>query len=434
MNLRERLRAMRPAGSPVPAAAPPAAEPAPPSGHGPAPPGARTLRTRAGEAWCIEHVHPFDRPWGTAWLGAVLAVPEAGWRRLCGPGQPPQVLTLRDAAFIDVETTGLERGAGTYAFLIGVGRFVPEGLRVRQFLMCDYDEEVPVLQGLLDELQGARCVVTFNGKTFDWPLLATRAVLNRLHLPELPHLDLLHPARRLWGELVPSCRLVHLEESVLRLVRTGDVPSELIPRIYFEFVRTRDPGPLQPVIDHNRRDVITMAALAGYLGAAMAEPLGASPGGRPLAAAELYGIAQWLSARGELPLAVTCLEEALRRQPAQRVAAACKRLLAGLLKRLDDYPRAAAVWEAMAAEGIQPLEACVELAKYHEHVTKQLAAAREWTLRALDILERRRLLRGLRQEPCAAGHEYTLEALLHRLDRIEAKLRRRACGARLAGF
>lgn len=430
MNLRERLRLMKPAGT-SPQAPPAHTSPqrsGPSDPKGVDIPGAFRIQTAAGPALCVEHISPLDTSWGDVPLSTALSVRPEGWVRLIKGVPPGAAPSLQDAAFLDTETTGLERGTGTYAFLVGVGRFVAEGLRVRQFIMCDYDEEEPVLQAMLQELEGAGALVTFNGKSFDWPLLQTRSVLNRLRLPDLPHLDLLHPARRLWGDVVPSCRLTQLEGDILKVAREGDVPSELIPWIYFNFVRTRDPEPLLPVLEHNRYDIVSTVALSGYLCAAVATPLHASPAGRPLSGAELYGVGRLLAALEETDAGIDCLDEALRRELPQALRAGCATLLATLLKRTRQYTRAVDVWETMVDQGLNSISACVELAKYHEHVSKELRSAREWTLKALEIQERRRLLRGLRKEPVPAEGGSETDALLHRLERIESKLRRKVAG------
>ncbi len=219
MSLRERLRQLRPAAvdrstpladtlEPAPVAAAPHVQPLH-IGHD------VTLiprDTRRQVLLCAEKVYPVTDRRGRLPIGGVLGVPENAWRRVLPvtDGFP-----IKDAVFIDLETTGLSRGTGTYAFLIGVGRFVDDRFRLRQYFLRDFHEESAALTALLEELQTARAIVTFNGRTFDWPLLETRAVMNRMRLPRLPHLDLLHPARRLWQQTLGSCRLTRLEEQIL---------------------------------------------------------------------------------------------------------------------------------------------------------------------------------------------------------------------------
>ena len=149
---------------------------------------------------------------------------------------------LREAVYLDTETTGLAGGAGTAAFLIGAGWFEGERFRVRQYFMRDYHEEGALLQALEEDIAGFSSIVTYNGRAFDIPLLDTRFRLarSRFSLGEVPLLDLLHPARRLWKERLESCRLQSLEVALLGLQRTGDIPGDEIPQVYFCLLYTSD--------------------------------------------------------------------------------------------------------------------------------------------------------------------------------------------------
>ncbi|MCG0237893.1 MAG: ribonuclease H-like domain-containing protein [Firmicutes bacterium] len=481
MDLRERLRLMRAAGPRRPAARPePAPETAgaPPErpgaaeahaqggsspedcrlGHGgaaaPAParcpeastgepraadaahlPGSRIagrlLPTPYGPAFCVETWYPLDQRRGRVRLAEVLAVPGQGWERI---GRHPLWADFDPtrAAFFDTETTGLERGAGTAIFLAGVGRFVGGGFRIRQFFLRDYPEEPAFLQALAAELSEASALVTFNGKSFDWPVLTSRLVLQRQRLPEIPHLDLLYPARRLWREVVASCRLVDLEAAVLGEHRDGDIPGEQIPRLYFEYLRTGAAAPLEPVLAHNRLDILSLVALAGYLGHAAADPVAAAPGGVPLTGAELLAMGRWLLELGEPLAAARALEAALDRGLPGPYVAAGHRLLAAAYKRLAWYDKALAHWQLLAQEGRYSYEACVELAKYYEHRARDYPRAREVAQAALERLQRQRLLAGLGEAPDPRWAREVAE-LRHRLARLEGKLARQAGGHSPAG-
>src|SRR6202790_1745636 len=168
-------------------------------------------------------------------------------------------------AFLDTETTGLAGGAGTYAFLIGVGRITAEGFRVRQFFMREFGEEASLLHALTAHLAQFEVLITYNGKTYDQPLLETRYRMQRAKPPfsRLGHLDLLHGARRLWKLRFDSCRLVELENQILGVEREGDLPGELIPYVYFEYLRTREAFKLVPIFHHNAIDILTLACLTG---------------------------------------------------------------------------------------------------------------------------------------------------------------------------
>src|SRR5690606_4469423 len=286
---------------------------------------------------------------------------------------------------------------------------------------------------VLRELEGARGLFTFNGLSFDWPLLQTRATVNRLSLPEPVQLDLLYPARRLWKPVTGDCRLSRLERDVLGVTRRDDVPSHLIPYWYFRYLQTGDAGPLAGVIEHNRQDILTTAALAVYVGSAAAEPLRAAPLGRPLPGSDLYAVGRLLVEQREWAEAAACLEEAMRRGLPAGLRRDCRRLLATCCRQLGRDEDAAAQWRVLAEEGGYTVEPYVELAKYYEHRAKDLVAAREWTLRAIEVIQRRRALRlGIRgfgrSHPGAMDRD--LDELIHRLNRLERKLARRSLALR----
>jgi tetratricopeptide (TPR) repeat protein len=158
----------------------------------------------------------------------------------------------------------LAGGTGTVAFLIGLARFDEGALRVEQLVVPQLGAEAPVLAQLAERIASASCLITYNGKSFDWPLLRTRFVLSRLPIPELPpHLDLLHICRRLWKERLDSVRLTDMEREVLRFEREDDLPGAEIPARYFEFLRGGSPDRLCPVLEHNQNDLIALAALLG---------------------------------------------------------------------------------------------------------------------------------------------------------------------------
>src|SRR5471030_2402261 len=182
-------------------------------------------------------------------------------------------------AFLDTETTGLAGGAGTYAFLIGVGSIDGSGFRLRQFFMRDYGEEASLLFRLAEYLAAFDVLITYNGKAYDQPLLETRYRLVRARTPfdRMQHLDLLFGARRLWKLRLESCRLVDLENRVLGVERHGDLPGSLIPYCYFDYLRSRRAMPLVPIFDHNATDILSLACLTAIVPFAFR-----TEGGRPM--------------------------------------------------------------------------------------------------------------------------------------------------------
>ena len=175
--------------------------------------------------------------------------------------------------YLDTETTGLAGGTGTCAFLIGIGTLEGTQFVVRQFFLRDYPEEKAILHALAEILGGFDGLVTYNGKTFDIPLLETRYALARQKSPfgRMLHLDALHPARRLWRLRLESCKLQDLESAVLGIEREGDIPGSEIPAIYFDYLREGDARGLQPVFHHNALDIMTLAAITVELARAIGD-------------------------------------------------------------------------------------------------------------------------------------------------------------------
>src|SRR6266478_3057885 len=205
--------------------------------------------------------------------------------------------------FLDTETTGLAGGTGTYAFLIGLAWWDAGGLQAEQFFMRDFAEEHSVLQELSQRVAERPVLVTFNGKSFDWPLLENRFTMTRsIAVPKLAaHLDLLHPARALWKLRLGSVRLVELERRVLDAPRLGwhrenDVSSALIPQFYFDYLRGGPAEPLAAVVRHNQMDLRGLAALFGKVNALLSEPSSAATGFEGL---DLFGLSRFLQRRGE---------------------------------------------------------------------------------------------------------------------------------------
>src|SRR6266702_5052364 len=207
--------------------------------------------------------------------------------------------------FLDTETTGLAGGTGPYAFLVGVAWWDAGGLQVEQFFMRDFAEEHSLLHELAARVAERPVLVTFNGKSFDWPLLENRFTMTRsIAVPRLAvHLDLLHPARALWKLRLGSVRLVELERQVLDAPRLGwhrddVVASALIPQFYFDYLRGGSATPLAGVVRHNQLDLRGLAALFGKINSMLAEQELEEADGR-----DLFGLSRYLYRRGEAPRA-----------------------------------------------------------------------------------------------------------------------------------
>ncbi len=231
----------------------------------------RFVTTAKGRHFETETLYPLNGRHGQFEISELSAIPPDLIRPLCAEhrGDP-----VERWAFLDTETTGLAGGAGTFAFLIGLGFVTAEGFLVRQYFLREPAEEHSVLARLAEDLSQFKTLITFNGRTFDGPLLETRYRLARVAVPleGMPHLDLLHACRRLWKLRFDSCKLTHLETQILGHERVGDVPGFLIPALYTNYLRTREAGSLVPVFSHNALDILSLACLAHVVAAVFATP------------------------------------------------------------------------------------------------------------------------------------------------------------------
>lgn len=214
---------------------------------------------RVMHRWALEHRH------GTVELGSAARVDASVVARVACD-ETLAGLELERALFIDTETTGLAGGAGTLPFLIGFAVFREGHLEVHQLLLTEPGREGPMLALLADEVARASCLVTYNGKSFDWPLLRTRFVLNKKPVPHVAaHLDLLHAARRLWKRRLGEVSLGHVERQLLSFERIDDLPGAEIPGRYLEYLRSGDGGRLAAIVEHNKHDLVSLVALLGLM-------------------------------------------------------------------------------------------------------------------------------------------------------------------------
>jgi uncharacterized protein YprB with RNaseH-like and TPR domain len=300
--------------------------------------------------------------------------------------------------FLDTETTGLGGGTGTYAFLVGLAWWDAGGLQAEQLFMRDFAEEHSILHELAARLAERPVLITFNGKSFDWPLLENRFTLTRaIPTPRLAaHLDLLHPARALWTLRLGSVRLVELERHVLDARRLGwhredDVVSAMIPEHYFDYLRGGPVGPLAAVVRHNQMDLRGLAALFGKVDMLLASE---NRRDREVESLDLFGLARFLERRGDSGRAHTACAQALDLGLPAEFRPQARRRLALLAKRRGDHENAALLWRELADESTSSardsIDAYEQLAIYHEHRLKDFASAAEFAHLALARLRRAR--------------------------------------------
>jgi uncharacterized protein YprB with RNaseH-like and TPR domain len=388
--------------------------------------GGRTVTNGFGRALVVERRYESDRLHGSRRVGDCV-VADGDALRLLDPGLTEHADDADKTVFVDLETTGLSGGAGTVAFLVGCGWFDMGAFQVRQFLLTSYASERALLAAVSDCFAGTTLLVTYNGKTFDVPVMETRWLFHRIPPPleSVRHFDMLHPARRLWKTRVPAasvkanadaggCRLGTLERVLCGVTRVGDVPGMEIPARYFRFLRSGDARPLEPVLEHNRLDLISLAAVTAH-----AVRLAEEGSARCRDAAEALALGKVFERAGCAHRAITCYERALDDAGAHIdvVAEALYRL--GLRLRRDRrYEQAAAVWRRIlelkqGRSGTRSaLLSCLRpfateaLAIHHEHREKDFEGAKDLTLQLLEDTS----------DP---------ERPRHRLDRLERKIARK---------
>jgi len=380
-----------------------------------------------GAVVVVDRYYAADRSYGRERIGNIVDAIDTGSEALdtlarAWPGREPRPYAPR-LCFFDLETTGLAGGAGTQAFLVGCAIFEDGGLRTRQYLLPGFEHERALLRLVAEWMTSHGTLVSYNGRTFDVPLIETRYLLHRLAYPlsAMPHLDMLHPARRLWKQRPmvagpalddDSCKLSVLERHLAGYHRIGDVGGFEIPSRYFRFVRDGNAHPLEAVLEHNRLDLISLALVTARALTLIRQGPAAATHPR-----ESLGLGRLYERSGAADEAEACFARAaslasrVGREP--DVHADALRRLALCRRRAGRNAEAAAAWqELVRVPGCPSMlrrEAREALAIHHEHRSRDLHAARSYVLDAL-------------AENAAATWR---DRAQHRLRRIDHKLSRR---------
>ena len=393
--------------------------------------GGRLLTTTFGRCLAVDRRYESDRWHGDVQIGDCELSDFDSLRLLDSGITPDRGNPTPRTVFIDLETTGLSGGAGTVAFLVGCAYFDAGALQVRQFLLSSFTAERALLSAAAELFDAADLIVTYNGKTFDVPVMETRWAFHRMPaaLDEVPHFDMLHPARRLWRsrstlaglpaesgrhEDAGGCRLTTLERLLLNLRRVGDVDGFEIPGRFFQFLRTGDARPLEPVLEHNRLDLVSLAAVTS-------RALRLAGGGEPVCrdGIEALAVGRVLERGGALERAEACYRRAGESQCLETRAESFYRL--GLrCRRSGRFEEASGWWRQLVAltDSVRRRDHTLDslrefaieaLAIHQEHRTRDLHAARELALFALEESSSSRRADGMR----------------HRLARLDRKLARR---------
>jgi uncharacterized protein YprB with RNaseH-like and TPR domain len=337
--------------------------------------------TPSGDVFVVEQTYPADHIYGASPL---LSSFPLSYISKWANDPALSTLPLTKFAFLDTETSGLSGGTGTYAFLVGVARFIDDRFVLRQYFMRDPAEEPALLEGLSSFLAPCAALITFNGKAFDVPLLSTRYRLHQIPIPYqgYSHLDLLPLARRLWRDRLESRALKFLEEHVLGLTRSSEeVPGFEIPWLYFDYLRTGNAQPLGGVFYHNAMDVVAMAALLAHMNDIMQSPFD----GKIQHGLDFVALGKLFEDIGHWDEAARLFERGLELNLTETDFGVAVKRLSILQKRRGDLSEAVRLWVAAAGRG--HLYAFIELAKHYEHKERNMESALQWTRSALERLE-----------------------------------------------
>lgn len=328
----------------------------------------RSAPSRPAASDCFVRETRFPLPEGARLADGILQLMQ-------GDPDIPQHIAPEGFLFLDTETTGLSHGAGTVAFLVGVGMIEAGELVVRQYMMRDYDEEAFVLRRVQRDLSRCQVLVTYNGRSFDMPLLETRFIMQRMPLDtsEIPHADLLHTARRVWKLRLKRCTLSYLEELIFHEPREDDLPGAEVPQRYFDYLKRRDFSLLEDILRHNAQDIASLARLLFVLGRLHENPLSAEH------LQDIYSLGRVYEKRGNLQKARMCYRAA----DAGSMSALSRERLADTFRRERRPEEAAAIYEKMIAGRQGGAKPYIALCKLMEHRLKAPAAAADIARRGL---------------------------------------------------
>jgi len=361
-----------------------------------------------GQVFCHEEIYKRDHLHGKKSLYPVLPI-----KTLCqwAGAKSLSSTDIQDFIFLDTETSGLAGGTGTYAFEVGLGRFSEEGFHLAQFFMRHPGEESALLAGLSEFMDGMKAVVTYNGKSFDIPLLNTRYTMVGMTSPfmGIDHFDLLPLARRLWHIRLESRTLSNVENQILGVERgEEEVPGYMIPEMYFEYLKTRDARPMGGIFYHNAIDILSLAGLFSHMAFLLNDP----HSDKINHIEDVVALARFFESMGDITQAVELYQKSLASEMTGDLYWDTVERYSFLLKRQENWEGAMSLWQ-MAAEN-NALYAIEELAKYFEHRAKILATAKQWTLKGLNILNEQHLP--------AYEHFQWQEKLQYRLERLDRRL------------
>nr|AGF93387.1 hypothetical protein FLSS-24_0018 [uncultured organism] len=318
-------------------------------------------------------------------------------------------LDYRNFLFIDTETTGLAGGTGTVPFMVGLGYFTEENFIVEQLFMRDFDEEAALLEALKQMIKSYPIIVSFNGKSFDLPLIKTRLVMNRCReINYKCHLDLLHASRRVWSHL-ESCSLTSLEENILNITREDYLPGSEVPGLYFDYLNNNHPRALVPVFRHNLIDIVSLVTLINHLSLVHDHKSSFDLNER-----ELFNLGKLYEKEKKMEKSINFYEKALDKTDSIYLKTKINKKLSWQYKREKKWKQALKIWNKMAENKRGGIFPYVEMAKYYEHQTREYKKAINCTKKAAAFLKEKRRIK--------TNYEEKKEELEHRLNRLKRKI------------
>ena len=346
------------------------------------PPAGIIKETDLGPIWMVETVYDEGYLHGRTELSKTI--PQSALHYM-GIDSTRDLVDLQNAAVIDTETTGLAGGTGTYPFIIGIGLWSGDAFIVRQYILRDFSEEPAQLKALSDDMANSSSILTYNGKSFDMPLLRTRFRINRMKVPfiDYPHVDLLHPCRRIYRNHFESFNLTLLEAMIVGFERIDDVPSHLIPGIYFDFLQNRDHDLLIPILNHNRDDIVSLYILAQETARRIDLALCGASNDDNL----FLSLAKIMFTSRDYDSAEAMLGHIKTDFSESRINDDTLMMKSITAKRTRDWKRAESIWRQMIECGRFGVFPHIELAKHLEHRIRDHDSALKATDAALKLME-----------------------------------------------
>jgi uncharacterized protein YprB with RNaseH-like and TPR domain len=322
-------------------------------------------------------------------------------------------INIKDLLFFDLETTGLSGGAGTYPFLIGIAFFEDNGFKVIQYFLPEYDRDIHAYLDFKKYIKSKSILVSYNGKSYDYPLLKNRFILNRYDniFKEFYHIDLLHLSRRIWKNSLKNCSLGNIEQQIFKFSRLNDIEGYLIPHAYFDYLQSGNYDNIINIISHNEQDLISLGRLIVHLSQIENEEENSK-----LSDSELNSLFETAIKSSSLEKAKYYYKFIKKRESKVPHKAIFNFSL--LLKRNSDWKNAIKIWESLSQNENYALFALEELAKYHEHREKDINKAMKFTDRAFELIN---IICELKDDNCGKMKKRDFE---HRKERLNKKLTR----------